>query len=63
MVNTREEQQEQQQQQTRRPSRFDVPPDGNGQGIGVDGSVADRLRDAGADMRGESGNRDYPRFS
>ena len=63
MTNTREEQQEQQQQQTQRTSRFGVSPGGNDQGMGVDASVSERLRDAGVDFDGESGNKDYPRFT
>ena len=61
MTTTGEQEQEQQQQQNTTASRWDVVPDGNGQGTGID--VTRRLLDTGVDMRGESGDKDYPRMS
>ena len=55
-----QEQQQQQQQQTSETSRWDVQPDGNGL-EGID--VTRRLQDVGANMRGESGDTEYPRMS
>jgi hypothetical protein len=61
MTSTEGQEQEQQQQQQPRPNtRFGPDLDGN-EGMRVD--VSERLRDAGAGLRGDSGDSEYPRVS
>ena len=62
-VTEEQEQEQQQQQQTSTASRWGPRFGENGQGTRVDGSVRQRLADAGVDFDGESGNSNFPRFT